>query len=108
MNLVPIKCQRRTDISHRDQQFTQPYMRFSSEVWAECIQILKDALSQMEASVVICFGKCVIDLIKWLHPKAKRITFSERPIFGSKHHMLAVYNAGGMSTNSYKQSQLTY
>ena len=115
MNLVPIKCQRCRDVSYRDQQFCQPYMsQFGSEVWTECIQTLKDGLSQMEANVAICLGKCVIDLIKWLHPKAKRITFGERPIFGSKHHILAVYNAGiinrifivcyrlGTSTNSYK------
>ncbi|KAK6007220.1 hypothetical protein QM012_006228 [Aureobasidium pullulans] len=96
MNLVPIRCQRHTGVSHSDQRFCQPYMQFGPEVWAECIRILRNALSQMEAEIIICFGKCVADLIKWLHPKAKRLTFGNQPIFGSKHHVLAVYSDAGV------------
>ncbi|KAH0366648.1 hypothetical protein KCU65_g5168, partial [Aureobasidium melanogenum] len=81
MDLVPIKCQRRTDLPPQDQRFGQPYMsQFGS---------------QMEAKVVICFGKCVTDLIKWLHPSAKRLTFGDQLIFQSMHHVLAVCSDAG-------------
>jgi len=97
MDLVPLRSQRPTDLPYTDSRVCQPYLsQFGYSVWSECLDILKSVLTKIHAKVVVCFGRQVSVVVKWMYPDYKRLKFGDQTLFGSFDHVLVAYSSPGV------------